>query len=62
MQSIVQNKHAEIIHGKKAPRFVQYTASTTVYGDPTVLDIKKKCVSVYMQCVRAQTHILLVTE
>lgn len=60
---IFQNKHAAIIHGKNAPRFVQYTASTTDYGDPIVLDIKKKkCVSVHMQCVCAQTHILLVTE
>lgn len=54
---IFQNKHAAIIHGKNAPRFV-HTASTTGYGDPIVLEIKKKNVSVHMQCVCTNTHFI----
>lgn len=55
-----QNKHAAaIIHGKNAPRFVQYTASTTGYGDPIVLDIKKKmCECTYAVCVCWNTHFI----
>ena len=56
---IFQNKYAVIIHGKNTPRFVQYTASTTVYEDPIVLDIKKKmCECVYAVCVCTNTHFI----
>lgn len=38
---------------------MQYTASTTVYGDPTVLDIKKKIREcIYAVCACTNTHFI----
>lgn len=60
LPEIFQNKHAIIIHVNDAPRFVQYTALTTVHGDLYSWTFKNMCVCV---CVHVtSTHCISLTE